>query len=69
MNGLDATRAIRKLDGAKEIIIIGLSANAFKEDIQAALDAGMDGYLTKPISVEDIARSIKDAFDKNKKEA
>lgn len=69
MNGLEATKEIKSLGQLHKTKIIGLSANAFKEDIQAALDAGMDGYLTKPINIEDIARVIKDTFDKNKKEA
>lgn len=69
MNGLEATKKIKKMGHLYGAKIIGLSANVFKEDINAALDAGMDGYLTKPISVEDIAKVIKDTFDKNKKEA
>ncbi|MBW3468629.1 PAS domain-containing hybrid sensor histidine kinase/response regulator [Arthrospiribacter ruber] len=67
MNGLEATKAIRKFDEAGNPVIIGLSANAFKEDVDTAIDAGMDGYLTKPISIEDIARVIKDTFGKHKK--
>lgn len=51
MDGYSATAAIRKsgLPGAAGIPIIALTANAFKEDIDAALNSGMNGHLTKPI--------------------
>ena len=51
MDGLEATRAIIALGPAvPRPRIIGLSANAMAEDIQAALDAGMDDYLAKPMT-------------------
>jgi signal transduction histidine kinase/CheY-like chemotaxis protein len=52
MDGYAATRAIRAcgLPRAKEIPILALTANAFKEDIDAALASGMNGHLIKPIS-------------------
>ena len=54
MNGYETTKAIRNLpdrpDG-KEIPIIAMTANAFAEDIQAALDAGMDGHVAKPVDM------------------
>ena len=51
MNGHDATRAIRSLNrsDALEIPIVAVSANAFKEDIEASLAAGMDMHLAKPV--------------------
>lgn len=51
MNGLDASLAIRALDrlDAQKVFIIGVSANAFQEDINNALKSGMNGYLSKPI--------------------
>ena len=53
MNGLDATRAIRALDreDAGTVPIIALSANAFAEDVQQALEAGMNSHLAKPLDV------------------
>jgi len=59
MDGLDAAFNIRKEKGDK-IKIVGLSANAFQEDIEKAKVAGMDAYLTKPIKIKDIAAIIKD---------
>ncbi|MDD4369754.1 MAG: response regulator [Anaerostipes sp.] len=51
MNGLEASREIRNLDrkDAREIPIIAMTANAFDEDIQESLNAGMDLHLAKPI--------------------
>jgi len=50
MDGLDATRAIAAHHGPSPCPrIIGLSANAMTEDVQAAMQAGMDDYLSKPI--------------------
>ena len=54
MNGYETTKAIRNMpdrpDG-KKIPIIAMTANAFAEDIQAALDAGMDGHVAKPVDM------------------
>ncbi len=51
MNGYDATRAIRALDreDAKTVPIVAMTANAFTEDVDAALHAGMDGHIAKPL--------------------
>lgn len=51
MDGLEATERIRALDreDAKIVPIIALTANAFETDMRAAMEAGMDEYLTKPI--------------------
>ncbi len=60
MDGLDATRAIRereRLSGV-HVPIIALTAHALKEDRQRCLDAGMDGYLAKPIRAKDLYETI-----------
>jgi CheY-like chemotaxis protein len=53
MNGLEATKAIRNLEreDAKTIPIIAMTANAFEEDKRAALEAGMNAHVAKPIDV------------------
>ena len=55
MNGYETTKAIRNLpdrpDG-KKIPIIAMTANAFAEDVQAALNAGMDDHVAKPVDME-----------------
>ena len=52
MDGLEATRAIRglKREDAKTVPIIAMSANAFDEDVQTSLAAGMNAHLSKPIN-------------------
>jgi PAS domain S-box-containing protein len=54
MDGLEATRAIRKRWEYREypIIIIALTAYVFPEDIDLCMAAGMDGHLSKPVSLE-----------------
>ena len=54
MDGLEATRRIRALDrkDAAEIPIIALTANAFDEDVQRSLQAGLNAHLTKPVQPE-----------------
>lgn len=60
MNGYEATRAIRALDrpDAAEIPIIAMTANAFAEDVKAAMDAGMNEHTAKPIEPEVIGRVL-----------
>ena len=60
-NGYEATRAIRALPDrpdAREIPIIAMTANAFAEDVQASLDAGMNGHIAKPIVIEEVIKAI-----------
>lgn len=54
MNGYEATRAIRSLEDKElaSIVIIAMTANAFEEDKKAALDAGMNDHIAKPIDIE-----------------
>ncbi len=54
MNGYEAARAIRecKHKNAKSIPIIAMTANAFDDDVKAALDAGMNAHLAKPIDMD-----------------
>lgn len=58
MTGYEATEAIRKLErpDAKDIPIIAMTADAFAEDIQKCLDAGMNAHVAKPIDVQDVCR-------------
>jgi CheY-like chemotaxis protein len=54
MDGLEATKKIREMDrtDASEIPIIALTANAFDEDVQHSLQAGMNAHLSKPVQPE-----------------
>lgn len=61
MNGHEATKAIRQLDDPvlSKITIVAMTANAFHEDEQAALGCGMDGFITKPIDVDLLIKTLK----------
>jgi CheY-like chemotaxis protein len=54
MNGYEATKAIRESNHpeAKTIPIIAMTANAYKEDVDKALDAGMNAHVPKPIDIQ-----------------
>ena len=56
MNGYEATKRIRALDDPAQagITILAMTANAFDEDRKEALECGMDGFLSKPIDIEEL---------------
>ncbi len=60
MDGLEATRAIRALkrSDAKEIPIVAMTANAFDEDVQHSLQAGMNAHLSKPVDPEHLYETL-----------
>ena len=62
MDGYEAAKAIRGLarEDAEEIPIIALTANAFDEDRKRALAAGMNGHIAKPISAENLLKTLED---------
>ena len=62
MNGLDATRAIRRGKNplGKTIPIIAMTANAFSSDVQDCLAAGMDAHVAKPIDISVLERTLKE---------
>ena len=61
MNGYEATKAIRSMRNRPDAVtipIIAMTANAFAEDVQASLDAGMNGHLSKPIVMDEVVKTI-----------
>ena len=60
VDGFEATRLIRRAEmhGARHVPVIAMTANAFKEDRDACLAAGMDDYLSKPVRLKSIAEMI-----------
>ena len=61
MNGLDATRTIRKLENtwASSIPIIAMTADAFSENVTECLNAGMNGHIAKPIDIKLVIKEIR----------
>lgn len=61
MNGYDATRAIRALsrEDVKKIPIIAVSANAFEEDKQQAIESGMNAHLAKPLDIDEMFSALR----------
>jgi two-component system sensor histidine kinase/response regulator len=58
MNGIDAARAIRLLKSGATLPIVALTANAFEEDRRRCLDAGMDDYITKPFTQDQLLSAV-----------
>ena len=61
MNGYEATKAIRRSSHelAKTIPIIAMTANAFSEDIQHSLTAGMNAHISKPVDMKTLEKTIR----------
>lgn len=67
MGGVEATRAIREQErtgGRKPVPIVAMTANAFNEDRERALAAGMDGFMTKPIDLAKLKRILEEYLAK-----
>ncbi len=66
MNGYDATRAIRALPDERKahIPIVAMTANAFEEDRRAALEAGMNDHVAKPINMDKLMAVIEEILEK-----
>ena len=61
MNGYEAVREIRSLENQKlaSIPVLAMTANAFEEDRQKALESGMDGHIAKPIDIDMLFDTLK----------
>ena len=64
MDGYEATRQIRRLENTQlsRIPILAMTANAFEEDKQEALEAGMNGYIAKPINIKELFAALKEVL-------
>lgn len=65
MNGYEATELIRSLPDPElaSVPIIAVTANAFAEDIQKALDTGMNGHISKPLNKENMEKVLREVFE------
>lgn len=65
MNGYDATRSIRALENKalSSIPIVAMTANAFDEDRKAAAECGMNGFISKPINMEDVIEVLRSVLE------
>ncbi|HEX9732662.1 MAG TPA: response regulator [Thermoanaerobaculia bacterium] len=61
MDGLEATRRIRRRPADDQPLVIGLTAHAMVGDRERCLEAGMEGYLTKPVQVKELAATLRSA--------
>lgn len=58
MSGLDLTRRLKSAPATRDILVLGVSAYAMKGDEAKALEAGCDGYVTKPIDTEGLPQIV-----------
>ena len=58
MDGYEATALIRKLPGGDGLKIIAYSANAFEEDREKSLKAGLDGHIAKPLRIDELVDEL-----------
>jgi len=70
LDGYAATRAIRKSGhpSAETIPIIAMTANAFVDDIRAAIESGMNAHIAKPVQLEKLKDTIQEVFDRQKQQ-
>jgi signal transduction histidine kinase len=68
MNGYEATKAIRAMDhpSAKTVPIIAMTANAYREDVEHALEAGMNAHVAKPIDIGLLLSVLDECIKKGK---
>ena len=65
MDGLEATQKIRSMErkDAKDIPIIALTANAFDEDVQRSMQAGLNAHLSKPVQPEVLFETLESLIE------
>lgn len=64
MDGLEAARTLRKKDATSRLPIIALTAHAMQADQEAALEAGMNGYLAKPVDMGELRETVLRVVDR-----
>ena len=59
LNGYEVTKRLKSLEEVKDIPVVALTAHAMKGDRAKALEAGCEGYISKPINVRDLPAQVK----------
>ena len=59
MDGLEATRIIKADEKTRHIPIIALTSYAMKGDREKTIEAGCDGYIAKPVDIQDLLKTVK----------
>jgi CheY-like chemotaxis protein len=69
MDGLQATEAIRAMgrEDSGDIPIIALTANAFDEDVQRSLKAGLDAHLSKPVETDALFATLEALIERRER--
>jgi len=62
MDGIEATKIIRKKDGYSKVPILAMTANAFQEDKIRCIAAGMNSFITKPVPPEELYSALLEAL-------
>jgi CheY-like chemotaxis protein len=65
MDGLEATQAIREREarvGGRRLPIVALTARAMREDMRACREAGMDGFVAKPVKRDELVEAMNAAL-------
>ena len=63
IDGLEATQPIRGLEDQRQLFIVAMTANALAEDREMCLNAGMNDFVAKPVSVSEIKAALVRALD------
>ena len=66
ITGLELTRLIRSNPQTRDMVVVGVSANAMKESIDEGYSAGCDGYITKPIDTRTFAASVRKYLERGR---
>jgi len=67
LDGYECTARLRKMEGFAKIPILALTANVLEGDKQKAITAGCDGYIPKPIDVDELPKQIASHLNNNHK--
>ena len=63
MNGIEALKKLREYDMLNKIPVVAVSANVMKTDIENAMKAGFDGYITKPFDIDEIIKIVSSSLN------